>query len=486
MFKSKEAFLSTLFEEMHRRGDFPAISESVWKIVAVMDRGYEEFNLTQAILDDMALTQRVLRAANSALYSRFGQNVTTVTQAVVLLGYNRIGHIALDMKLSTELMAAAKGKDRRSLNALNRCTIAGTLTRVLARKVYAPSAEEAGVCGLLQGVARVLVMFYLPDVWDEVEVLAQSKKLTESQALKRVAGITEGELRQAVARQWGMPERLVTALAEPAADQPRQRLAALSHQEWLSVLLQAGESLCVRLEALNYQVTPAQLEAMSGEFVLGLGLGKDDFMHAVKCALEEEHRNPLLTEGLSSNAAAPQKAVSAFRQLESFRATLRQEARKHSTRSLMGMTLETLRGIFSARRAVLLSLDPQTRNLVARSAVGADAGRLLGQFYIEADYASDVFHLAIARNTPVLITNARKLRETKGLPACFLTHMPESPPFMVLPFNVQGAPNTLLYLDWGADTAPPAISDREQALLGSIRDILATTREERRAAMAPE
>lgn len=214
--------------------------------------------------------------------------------------------------------------------------------------------------------------------------------------------------------------------------------------------------------------------------------GTDEFMYAVQCALEEEHRNPLLTDGSASNAAAPQKAVSAFRQLESFRATLRQEARKHSTRSLMGMTLETLRGIFSARRAVLMSLDPQTRNLVARSAVGTDAGRLLGQFYVEADYAPDVFHLAIARNTPVLITNARKLRETGGLPAGFLTHMPESPSFMVLPFNVQGAPNTLLYLDWGSDTAPPAISDREQALLGSIRDILVTTLEERRAAMAPE
>lgn len=485
MFPSKEAFLSTLFDEMHRRGDFPAISESVWKIVAVMDRDYEDFNLTQAILDDMALTQKVLRAASSVLYSRFGRNVTTVTQAVVLLGYNRIGHIALDMKLSTELIAASKGKDRRSLDALYRCTIAGTLTRFLARKVYAPSAEEAGVCGLLQGIGRVLVMFYLPHVWDEVEILMKAKKLTESQALRKLTGLTEGELRQAVAQHWGMPERLINALADAEEYAPRRRLAALSHQEWMSFLVTAGEKLCTRLEAMAYQATPAELELMSAEFIGPLGLDKDEFIYAVQCALEEEKSNPLLSVEPAKGSTGA-RAPSALRQLEVFRATLRQEAKKHSTRSLMGMTLESLRGIFNASRAVHMSLDPQSRKLVARSAVGVDATRLLGQFYVEADYAPDVFHLAIARNMPVLITDAAKLRETGKLPSGFITHMPESPAFMVIPFNVRGGPDTLLYLDWGTTTVPPAISERERAVLSAIRDLLVETLEERRAVLAPE
>lgn len=175
-----------------------------------------------------------------------------------------------------------------------------------------------------------------------------------------------------------------------------------------------------------------------------------------------------------------------MRQLEVFRATLRQEAKKHSTRSLMGMTLEALRGIFNASRAVHMSLDPQSRKLVARSAVGVDATRLLGQFYVEADYAPDVFHLAIARNMPVLITDASKLRETGKLPSGFITHMPESPAFMVIPFNVRGGPDTLLYLDWGTTTVPPAISERERAVLSAIRDLLVETLEERRAVLSPE
>jgi hypothetical protein len=62
-----------------------------------------EFNMTQTVLSDPVLTQKVLRLANSGMYSAFGQRINTVSKAVLVLGTEAIGHLALGLKLIEEL-----------------------------------------------------------------------------------------------------------------------------------------------------------------------------------------------------------------------------------------------------------------------------------------------------------------------------------------------------------------------------------------------
>lgn len=487
MYQSKEVFLAELFKEMGRRGDFPAISESVWKIVAVMDRSYEGFDLTQAVLDDVALTQRVLREANSAMFARFGQNITTVTQAVVVLGYDRIGHLALGLKLTNELMATVSRKDERSRVALNRSTVTGTLSRLLARKVYAPGAEEAGVCGLLYGLSRVLVMFYKPEVWDAVESYMVDKRVTEAHALRQIVGLEPWELSQAVAEHWKMPERIVNVLALSENISSERLTSAPDHVHWLATLIRTAEQLRARLEEVNYAPNDAQMRELSVLFADRLGLSASDFSEAVLKALTEEGSNPLLNREASA-VTSPEPAQhrgDPVRQLVNFYGTLKGDARKHSTRSLQCMTMEALKRIFGARRVALLTRDVSARRLVARTAMGEGVSSLLGNFHLEVDYAPDAFHLAIARNIPVFITEARKLREGGKLPETYVKLVNDDPAFLVIPFLVNGVPDFILYLDWSPESAAPAVCDRSQHVLGSIRDLLVDTVVERRAVTAP-
>jgi HD-like signal output (HDOD) protein len=88
-----------------------------------MDLEEESFDLAEAIMADVALTQRVLRTVNSAFYAAFGQNITSIKQAIVVLGYQAIGNMALALKLSTDLQQAAQTKDSRSRLALARSSI---------------------------------------------------------------------------------------------------------------------------------------------------------------------------------------------------------------------------------------------------------------------------------------------------------------------------------------------------------------------------
>ena len=56
--------------------------------------------MTRIVLSDPALTQRVLRLANSAMYSVFGRKINTVSKAVMVLGIESIGHLAMDSSWS--------------------------------------------------------------------------------------------------------------------------------------------------------------------------------------------------------------------------------------------------------------------------------------------------------------------------------------------------------------------------------------------------
>ena len=104
------ATLDLLWERIRRRGDMPGFTKAITAILGAM-RGEDEreFSMTQTVLTDPVLTQKVLRLANSGMYAAFGQRVNTVSKAVMVLGTEAIGHLALGLKLVEELTSSSAG-----------------------------------------------------------------------------------------------------------------------------------------------------------------------------------------------------------------------------------------------------------------------------------------------------------------------------------------------------------------------------------------
>jgi hypothetical protein len=77
-----DATLALLWERIRRRATCPASPSAINAILASM-RGEDEreFSMTQTVLSDPVLTQKVLRLANSGMYSAFGQRINTVSKA---------------------------------------------------------------------------------------------------------------------------------------------------------------------------------------------------------------------------------------------------------------------------------------------------------------------------------------------------------------------------------------------------------------------
>ena len=84
-----------------RRSDFPAMSAAINAInrEAFSDTSHIQ-HLSSAILKDFALTNKILRVANSALYRRCGAGtISTISRGIVVLGFDTILQLALSMML---------------------------------------------------------------------------------------------------------------------------------------------------------------------------------------------------------------------------------------------------------------------------------------------------------------------------------------------------------------------------------------------------
>lgn len=143
---SHDRLYASIDRELDRVGidSRPEVAARVLELVANESAGMRDF--AEVIRADAALTGRLLRLANSALFAQ-RQPVTTVERACVLLGLERLRAVALGFYLSR---AAASG----STSAISRRIWAQSVYRAclaseLARRLCPSQAAEAFVIGLM-------------------------------------------------------------------------------------------------------------------------------------------------------------------------------------------------------------------------------------------------------------------------------------------------------------------------------------------------
>lgn len=457
--------LKVLFSAMDARSEFPAMGNSVWRIVNAMDLDQDEFDLVQAILEDTELTHRVIAAANNSARPR-ASKVVNVTQAVVVLGYKMIGHLALGFKLDSALQALTQVHGAQAQRALYECSLAATIAKRLALRLYAPAAAEASVCGFLSRIGRVLLICYLPHIWKQVGQHMRHG-LSEEEALKKVLNCTQANIGQAVALRWRLPSRFVESMNELKA--PSDASEALSHTEWLNLIAQCAAYSAKRLSA--GPVTEETLEALAQEWSPGFGMDAALFQETLADVVKEEE--PRLSALPVENAGKESKgkAHDAEDMLARLLHVIQSQRKALPLQGLVKLTMEGLHRIFGPRRSVFMSKDLRRNQLVARQVLGEGEG-LAGLLSIDCTFSPDAFQLSILKNTPLYITDATQLRKNRRLPESYLAHIKDDPNFLVIPLCVNKNALGLIYLDWAPDSEENFVSASEKALLVSIRDVL--------------
>ena len=225
--------LSELGDCTRLRGDMPGFAKAITSILGAM-RGEEdqEFNMTRTVLSDPVLTQKVLRLANSGMYSAFGQHVNTVSKAVLVLGTEAIGHLALGLKLIEELSGASSDATASHVE-MEKAVLAGIVAQQIANTAESRHGEEAVVCSMLHTLGRMMLTYYMPERWHEIQRSAAQENCDVEMICPKLLGLGLDEIGHAAALHWGLPAGLINGMRKLAPPEPGSEI---SSSDWIAGL----------------------------------------------------------------------------------------------------------------------------------------------------------------------------------------------------------------------------------------------------------
>ena len=98
--KNDDSTLDFLLRRMRSKSDFPALSGIITEINKIVSSNLSSpGKLAQTILQDFALTNKLLKLVNTVSYGQFGGNINTISKAVVIIGFETVRNLAMTLIL---------------------------------------------------------------------------------------------------------------------------------------------------------------------------------------------------------------------------------------------------------------------------------------------------------------------------------------------------------------------------------------------------
>lgn len=480
----RTALLDKLWAQMSERGDFPLLSESLRTTMAAMK--HDDLDITalvRVVLSDFALTQKVLRLANSAMYMAFGGNITTVTRALMVLGMDAVGHLVVGLQLVDHFQQSAPRRIDAKLE-LNRALLSGCVARKLTENVVDLSVgEEAVVCTLMRQVGKLLVVCYLDNEWDRIRRRALDLHDDNNDAAcLEVLGVSFEELGQEAAVRWRLPEVIRAGMAdddlrmadddEQADDEDNAKVQTESDDliRRLRAVSRCSTDVASALAAAPGAQRDARIASLAQHYSAALDTDPATLVRIAEVLAREEASDTVMREivELRANADAIARAQATPQAcLEAGLADLRALPSEHVLGPVLALVSESvLAGLAFTRTVMFVRHDDGT--FAARLGFGPDVDALLGQLHFHERFEPDVFHLAITNSVGIFIEQAREPKMLKRLPAWYLNAFDDAQAFVLLPVRVGASTTALLYGDWAGAQPARKITQPEMGVLNEL------------------
>ncbi len=187
--------------------EMPIFSSTVNRIQAFSPSDRSSLrDLTQRVLEDVALTVKVLKLANSAYYKPDGMRITTVQWAVMRLGYSSIRELCRTSLLVEDVL---RGPRRERVIRDRVKTLHGAFqARSFAASRFARGVEEVFIATSLMRFGHLMFHCFGDEVADRLETCLSTPGYSPAKAEREVLGFRLSALSDALAREWNFCDLL--------------------------------------------------------------------------------------------------------------------------------------------------------------------------------------------------------------------------------------------------------------------------------------
>ncbi len=495
----KQSTLEFLLRRMRHKSDFPALSEAISTINRLAASEQESVSsLSNTILKDVALTNKLMRLVNSAYYSTAGGGtISTISRAVMILGFGTVRSIATSLVLMEHLQNQGQAAQLRE--EFVRAIMSGILARDMAKKGYVKDFEEAFICSMFHNLGRMLACYYFPDETAEIRKRLAQQGGGEAAASARVLGLSYEELGIGVARNWGFPDVMVGsmrclpkgAVKKPAHNNDKLRvLAGLSDQlctvfeqvpadrrrnELDKISQRFGDSIPFDGEQLEHAVNRSLDEVVGYTAAIRVNLQQSSLGRQIGAWRGEAGEDRKAAAGPDCDASIPgnlARTVVAAREagegrpapvgqaepagpsLEEIQAVLNAGI-QDITGSLVGdfaladilrIIIETMYRGIGFQHVLLCIKDARQNGMAAKFGFGPDIEEIIPRFRFPLGGRKDIFDVALTRGADILISDIRDPKINSHIPEWF-GRILAAETFILFPLVIKNVPVGLIYAD---------------------------------------
>ncbi len=500
--------LEFLMRRMRHKSDFPALSESVVRIQSMATSDTESVSsVTNQILKDVALTNKLLRVVNSAHFARSG-SISTVSRAVTLVGFNGIRNMALSLVLLEHMQDKAHAAQLK--DEFVRSLLAGTIGSEMC--AGAKEAEESFIASMFQGMGRLLTQFYFPEEADQVRSLLRSEtpQMTEAAASLRVLGLSFESLGVGIAKAWGLPDSIQRCMKHPVGHPPSTVCVdSVEHMRWVASAANEMADVLLKFEPEEAHVHIAQVarkyahavgrseKVMAGAVehaktklvemavAMDIRVKPESAAHKLLSVIPEEpvlapdsqmpgnmgnlelHATQTLeVSALAPTAKSPQVAETLAAGIQDITNAMVEDFK---LTDVLRMILETMFRAMGFDRIIFCMRDPRTETITGRFGLGEGVEGYVKGFRVPLKGTTpDLFGVVCLKGVDSMISDATEARILARLPDWYLKSL-NARAFLLLPLQIKGAPFGLIYADKTTKGALD-LDDKELALLRTLRN----------------
>jgi HD-like signal output (HDOD) protein len=275
--------LQSLLQRIESNRDFPALSGIITEIneIASSEEG-STAQLARAVLQDAAITYKLIKLVNSAPYRHFGKKIDTIYRAVVILGFERVRSIATTLMLLEFLQN--KPQAAYIKEEIITAIFAGIVSTELSPDKQEENLEETIMCSMFFHLGKMLVYFYFFEESQKIAGLVASSNMTDEQAEISVLGLTCCELGAAVSRAWNFPPRVTQGMRKITDAEIRKPRTS---EDYLHLAVNLSNEFCRIIARVPYDQKDNALQRLCERYRGAIKASPSILLNALEKGLQD-------------------------------------------------------------------------------------------------------------------------------------------------------------------------------------------------------
>ena len=190
---------------------FTSMPDTSAKLIKMLKDPDSSAAQIEAVLKfDPGLTANILKLTNSA-YFGIPSKVSSVKQAIILLGWKRLLQLVMTMCMSTVMKKAVPGYDLPSGGLWRHSVAVSVAAELIVKTLKIPGADEVFTAALLHDVGKLVLGDFVQDDLQQIEAMV-AKGIAFEVAEFIILGTDHAHIGARILDIWSFPENLVSAV----------------------------------------------------------------------------------------------------------------------------------------------------------------------------------------------------------------------------------------------------------------------------------